>query len=94
MKIEGNNPGSAAPLTPTDAASLQKHREDEKTARTGDRVELSPEAALALEAQKASQQEPDIRQDVVDRARALLANDEVGNDTTRLAEHIIRSLLE
>jgi anti-sigma28 factor (negative regulator of flagellin synthesis) len=36
----------------------------------------------------------DIRQDKVERARAMLANGELGNDPRRLADAIVARLLE
>ena len=94
MKMEGRNPSGTAPLSPPDAACAQKPPDGEKPAEATDRVEPPPEAALALEVQKTSQQEPDIRHDVVERACKALAADEVGHDTDGLAERIIASLLE
>lgn len=55
----------------------------------GDQVALSPGASLAGAAIKAVEAAPDIRPDVVARARALLEAGEVGADPHRLADALI-----
>ena len=58
-----------------------------------DQLRLSPEArALKAVADKAAEP-PAIRQDVVDRARALLDADTLGDDPAQLADAIIDDLL-
>jgi negative regulator of flagellin synthesis FlgM len=97
MKIEGNNPG------PESAAAKKLERAQNEASRpgtpgtpatAGDRVELSPDAALAHEAVKAAASAPEIRQDLVDRMRKALAAGELGNDPKALADRIIGSLID
>ena len=61
------------------AAEASKQSAAAKTA-TGDTVQLSADAALANDAVKAANESPDIRTDLVERMRALLAAGELGSD--------------
>jgi hypothetical protein len=56
-------------------------------------VEVSADARLLGKALDAAAKAPEIRQDVVDRAKAKLAAGEIGNDPARLADRLIDSLL-
>ena len=58
-----------------------------------DRFEKSPDAQLAEMAVRAATQSPDIRPEVVERAKAKLASGELGADVERLADKMIDSLL-
>ena len=60
----------------------------------GDQVKLSAGAQLAQTALGALGQAADIRQDKVERAKAMMANGELGNDSRSLADAIIARLLE
>jgi len=70
-----------------------------KTARAGqstggDQVHLSSSGQLASSAATAAASAPDIRQDKVDRARALLEDGKLGADANKLADALIdRALL-
>jgi len=59
----------------------------------GDRVQVSADARLFGQAVDAAAKAPEIRQDVVERAKAKLAAGEIGNDPARLADRLIDSLL-
>ena len=59
-----------------------------------DQVRLSPDAQLASSAIAAAAAQPDVRPDVVARAKALLADGQVGNDPERLADKLIDSALK
>jgi len=60
----------------------------------GDQVHLSSSVQLASSAATAAASAPDIRQDKVDRARALLEDGKLGNDANKLADVLIdRALL-
>jgi len=59
----------------------------------GDRVNLSSDARLMSSAVRAAETAPDVRPDVVERARQKLASGELGRDTLKLADRIIDSLL-
>jgi anti-sigma28 factor (negative regulator of flagellin synthesis) len=58
-----------------------------------DRFEKSPDAQLAEMAVRAATMSPDIRPEVVERAKQKLMSGELGSDTERLAERMIDSLL-
>ena len=58
-----------------------------------DAVRLSPDAKLASTAVQAATRSADIRQDVVERAKQLMAGGEVGNDPHRLADALIDRML-
>ena len=59
----------------------------------GERLELTAETRLLGQLVDAVSKAPEIREDVVDRARARLAAGEIGNDPGRLADRLIDSLL-
>lgn len=58
-----------------------------------DRFEKSPDAQLAEMALRAATTSPDIRPEVVERAKQKLMSGELGADTERLADKLIDSLL-
>ena len=98
MKIDGNRgtPDTQA----TDSArrtgkdgSVRRAGES-GPAVTGDRVELSEDAALLSRALKAATEAPDIRTELVDRMREQLAAGKVGNDSGKLADAMLDDLLK
>lgn len=100
MKIEGNRPdqvaGSKEAAASQDVDRLQLNRGDraERGAdRGGDRVDLSVDAQLMSSAVRAAERSPEVRQDLVERARQKLAAGELGRDVEKLADRIIDSLL-
>lgn len=58
-------------------------------AGSGDQVRLSSGVQLASTAATAAASAPDIRQDKVERAKALLESGKLGNDANKLAEALI-----
>jgi len=64
-----------------------------KAAAGQDTASVSDAVQFASQAISASQAAPDVRPDVVERARQLLADGKVGNDPQRLADKIIDHLL-
>lgn len=58
-----------------------------------DRFEKSPDAQLAEMAVRAATTSPDVRPEVVERARQKLMSGELGADMERLADKMIDSLL-
>jgi anti-sigma28 factor (negative regulator of flagellin synthesis) len=58
-----------------------------------DRFEKSPDAQLAEMAVRAAVNAPDIRPEVVERAKQKLMSGELGANTERLADRLIDSLL-
>ena len=99
MKIEGQRPGidtaatDAAQRITTDQQN-QVNRTGGRPAATGDRVEVSADAKLMSEAMKTAAATPDIRTDVVERMKQKLAAGEVGNDSGRLADSMLDSILK
>ena len=77
---------------PAAAAATAVGRKEQQPA--GDQVKLSAGAQLAQTAMGVLGQAGDIRQDKVERAKAMLANGELGNDPRRLADAIVARLLE
>jgi flagellar biosynthesis anti-sigma factor FlgM len=59
-----------------------------------DQVDLSSGAALASAAIKAAEAAPDVRPDLVARAKAMLEAGEVGNDPGSLADALIDGVLQ
>jgi flagellar biosynthesis anti-sigma factor FlgM len=58
-------------------------------AGSGDQVRLSSGVQLASTAATAAASAPDIRQDKVERAKALLESGKLGNDANKLADALI-----
>jgi flagellar biosynthesis anti-sigma factor FlgM len=100
MKVEGNGPNQVG--TPKETQQSQaaerpawKGRDDAAgpAGRSSDRVELSTDAQLMDSTVRAVVAAPEVRQDVVARARQKLAAGEIGRDVDRLAERMIDHLL-
>ena len=98
MKIENDKPNpltgqteSLKPTAPTgDAGSAGKTG----GATNADQLTLSPEAQLLKEAEQAAAGSPDVRAELVEKMRALLADGKLGNDATALAESLIDDVLK
>lgn len=96
MKIQGERASGAQDAGQTQQvqqAAQQRAQETRGKAEGGDRVEVSADARLLGKAVDAANKAPEIRQDVVDRAKAKLEAGQVGNDAGRLADRLIDSLL-
>ena len=89
MKIDSNRSG----LDHAALQRLEKAAPDAlKPAAAGKTV--SGDAELANEAVKAANDLPEIRTDLVERMRVLLAAGELGNDTGLLADSLIDNMLD
>ena len=93
MKIEGDRPNIPVPSTDrtdrgADAASAPVRRQPRAAGET-DGFTVSPELQLVQSAVQTAAGLPEIRQDLVERMRALLEKGEVGNDPQRLADALI-----
>jgi flagellar biosynthesis anti-sigma factor FlgM len=81
----------------TEATRLETSRQNARTAdRTGaktDRLEVSKDAQLVSTALKTASSTPDIRADVVERAKKALEAGQVGNDSQALANKMLDNLL-
>jgi len=100
MKIEGQGPNSLTSTTEAQATQandrVQLGRSDRARAADdpkNDRVNVSPDARLFTSAVREVARAPEVRQDVVERARQKLAAGEIGRDPLQLADRIIDSLL-
>ena len=96
MKIDSNRPNldqAALQRLERAAAEASKQAASGKTG-TSDTVQVSADAALANDAVKAVNDSPDVRADLVERMRALLAAGELGNDAGALADSLIDSMLD
>ena len=100
MKIEGQGPTSAASTTEAHAAQandrVQLGRSDQARRPDdpgNDRVNVSADARLFTSALREVTRAPEVRQDVVERARQKLAAGEIGQDPLKLADRMIDSLL-
>jgi flagellar biosynthesis anti-sigma factor FlgM len=100
MKIEGQGPNSLASTTEAQATQandrVQLGRSDQTRAAgdpKNDRVNVSADARLFASAVREVARAPEVRQDVVERARQKLAAGEVGQDPLKLVDKIIDSLL-
>lgn len=96
MKIQGDRPSGvqdAGQTQQVDKAAQQRAQQARGAADGGDRVEVSADAVLLGKAVDAASKAPEIRQDVVERAKAKLAAGEIGSDPARLADRLIDSLL-
>ena len=95
MKIEGNRPSfDTTPADQVAAARIADVKAGKARVSSGtDQFSVSAGAKLASTAIDAAANTSDIRPDVVERAKALLADHKVGNDPHRLADAIIDGLL-
>lgn len=100
MKIEGhgpNPPTSTSDAQGTPASERVQGGRSEQGQRgapvRNDRVEVSDDARLMDDAVREVQRAPEVRQDVVERARQKLAAGDIGRDPFKLADKIIDSLL-
>lgn len=97
MKIEGTRPDQIGTSSETQQAQATERVQgkDGRIAAVagGDRVELSRDAKLMDSAVKAASSSPEIRQDVVERARQRLLSGELGQDVEKLADRIIDHLI-
>lgn len=94
MKIEGQRTDLLSQALdrvgqPTPATENQTSPTSALNATSGDAVQLSGDAQLMQAAMKAADQAPAIRQDVVEKMRAALANGEIGNDAEQLADSML-----
>jgi flagellar biosynthesis anti-sigma factor FlgM len=97
MKIEGTRPDQIETSREAQQAQATERAQGGEARAAGvagaDRVELSSDARLMDSAVKAASSTPEIRQDLVERARQKLMSGELGRDVERLADRIIDHLL-
>lgn len=96
MKIHNDGTGALTnateSLTRTKAAEQAEAEKTRPAASGSDALKLSPEAQFLKTLSDQSVGAPAIRQDVVDRMKALLDAGKVGNDAGALADAIIDDL--
>lgn len=91
MRIDKKGLDDAIDLQRVESAHASQTSQARRTAETSasDHVELSSGATLAGAAIKAAETTPEVRADVVARAKALLDAGEIGADPHRLADALI-----
>jgi negative regulator of flagellin synthesis FlgM len=94
MKIDGNRPGldHAALQRLEKAAADAPKQVNANTVKSGDTVQVSADATLANDAVKAANDSPDVRADLVEKMRALLASGELGKDAGAIADSLIDNM--
>ena len=98
MKIHGDIPGRLTGAAEqlgqvTDKASAAQKKSETAETRA-DQLTLSPEAKLMKALSEQAGDAPTVRQEVVDRMKALLDKGAVGNDAAKLADSIIDDWLK
>jgi len=102
MKIDNSRPNFDPTVGADKADGVQKSaaadkaRQAARVAASGgaDKVDVSPDAQLASKAIAAAKEAPDVRPDAVARAKELLANGKVGSDPDKLADAMLKGLLD
>lgn len=91
MKIDNSRPNfDRIENAKTAAADAAAKKDGAKaTEASGDSVRLSTGAQFATSAATAAANAPEIRQDKVERAKAMLADGTLGSDPLKLADAII-----
>lgn len=99
MKIQGYRPEDVAGAGQTQGAQSPDRAQQAATTaaaaaanRGADRVEVSHDARLVSTALREASRAPNIRPEVVERAKIRLAAGEVGKDVYRLADKMIDTL--
>lgn len=92
MKIQGERPDEIA-ATPSVGQTRGARTDAAPSAGTTDRINVSSDARLLNHAVRAAHDAPEIRMDLVDRARQLLASGQLGADVDRLADKMIDHMM-
>ena len=98
MRIQGYRPEDVAGAGQAQGTQGPDRAQQGTTGSAGvphngaDRVEVSNDARLVSTALREASRSPNIRPDVVERAKAKLAAGEVGTDVYRLADRMIDAL--
>jgi flagellar biosynthesis anti-sigma factor FlgM len=97
MKIQAARAEELSATTQTQTNDHSRGARSEPTAPASepvvDRLNVSDDARFADQAIRAAADAPEIRQDVVERARQKLLSGELGRDVEGLADRMIDSLL-
>src|SRR5262245_32462651 len=101
MKIQGHGPNTGVDATGTTgtakADAIRKRLEgvqENAGAGAGDTVQLSADAQLADRVRQAIAATPAVRADLVEAARAKLAEGDVAQDPLALADRLIDQMLD
>lgn len=97
MKIEGDKIDIHTPTTDRPgrpAATPGGVTGQAAPAAQGDQLQLSPDAHIVKAAVESANQLPPVREELVERMRALLAKGDLGGDATHLADAVIDRWLE
>jgi flagellar biosynthesis anti-sigma factor FlgM len=98
MKIDNDDKlniltGATDSLQPAAPASATNASKGTTPANLADQLTLSPEAQLLKAAADAASGQPEVRADLIERMRALLADGKLGDDAARLADALIDDVL-
>ncbi|HUK35212.1 MAG TPA: flagellar biosynthesis anti-sigma factor FlgM [Vicinamibacterales bacterium] len=94
MKIDPYSTGAIATQPSLQDPTTARGKERTAPSASDDHVSLSSDVDVVRAATAAAHGSPEIRQDVVDRMRAVLKSGQVGSDPDRLADAIINSWIE
>lgn len=98
MKINGERPSGLTSPTEqsgkTSDAAVGGLAKAQESAKKADQLTLSSEAKFMQSVAEKANMAPAIRQEVVDRMKALLDQGGVGNDAGRLADSLIDDVLK
>lgn len=94
MKIQGERPDDIT-ATPSvgSARGARTDADAAPAAATTDRINVSSDARLLNTAVQAANDAPEIRTELVERARQLLASGQLGADVDRLADRMIDHMM-
>jgi flagellar biosynthesis anti-sigma factor FlgM len=94
MKIQGERPDEIT-ATPTVSSNRGVRADAPGTAPepTTDRIEVSSDARFLSTAVQAANNAPEIRTELVERAKALMASGELGSNVERLADRMIDHMM-
>jgi flagellar biosynthesis anti-sigma factor FlgM len=94
MKIQGERPDEiAATQTVSSGRSARTETAGLAAAPAEDRLDVSSDARLLNTAVQAANDAPEIRHDLVERARQMLDNGTLGSDLNRLADRMIDHMM-
>ena len=92
MKVNNPYTNSSSPVDLFNQDATRRTPQKTGAPAGPDRVQLSGDLRLAKAAVQAATTQPEIRQDAVNRAKALLERDELGHDVERLADAMLAAL--
>jgi flagellar biosynthesis anti-sigma factor FlgM len=92
MKIQGERPDEIT-ATPTVSSNRGVRADAGTVTEPTDRIEVSSDARFLSTAVQAANNAPEIRTELVERAKALMASGELGSNVERLADRMIDHMM-